>query len=62
MNFEEEEDIYTISNTLPNIRLEIGGTLGVCFEYRGTMPNRWNRFWQRILLGFRWYELTETTR
>ena len=44
---------------LPRVRLSIGGSLGVVYTYHGTLPNRWNRFWQWFLLGFEWEKLDD---
>lgn len=28
-----------------------------CFQYRGELPNRWYRFWSRVLLNAHWTEI-----
>ena len=43
----------------PRVRLAIGGVRGVVFTFRGRLPNRWCRLWQRMFLGFVWTEVPD---
>lgn len=46
--------MYIADYKPPNVRLQIGGEQGFLLEWHGTYPNRFHRWMQGLLLGWKW--------
>ena len=42
-----------------NYKSELRVNTNLVFQFEKPMPNAWNRFWQRFLLGWEWRNLTQ---